>query len=96
MLKRNSYSKTNSSRKLAKKLGIFNRAVHEIVKEDLGMKPYKLKERQKLTEEMKATRLEQAQALKRRFANGLRRRIVYSDEKLFTIEQAFNRQIEST
>lgn len=71
----------NSSRKLAAKIGISDRSTRRILKEDLGLKPWKKQERQKLTDAQKRKRLERATALKNRFANGLHRQILFSDEK---------------
>src|SRR5258708_7948099 len=47
---------------------------------------------QLLTDQMKDTTLEICKALKYRFVANSHRSILLSDEKLFTIEQAYNRQ----
>jgi hypothetical protein len=44
------------------------------------------------TEKMKRDRLKKAKNLKRRFGRGAHRTILFSDEKLFTIEEVFNKQ----
>lgn len=88
MLKRNPTTKANSSRKLAKKLGISPKSAHRILRDDLGKKPYKYQKRQKLTAAAKKKRLDRSRALLERFSNGKHREIVFSDEKLFDIEQA--------
>ena len=44
-----------------------------------------------LTEKMKRDRLKKAKNLKRRFGRGAHRTILFSDEKLFTIEEVFNK-----
>jgi transposase len=87
MNQRNPTSKMNSTRKLAKKLGIGKSSVHEILSVDLGLKPFKYQKRQKLTAEAKKKRLDRARALLRRFARGKHKMIIFSDEKLFDIEQ---------
>ena len=49
MIKRNPSTKVNSTRKLAKKLGISDFSARKILREDLGKKPFKFWKRQKLT-----------------------------------------------
>lgn len=71
----------NSVRKLAQKLEVSVGSAHEILRKDLDLKPWKKQERQKLTDDQKRKRLERAIALKERFANGLHRQILFSDEK---------------
>uniref|UniRef100_A0A914DIX4 Uncharacterized protein n=1 Tax=Acrobeloides nanus TaxID=290746 RepID=A0A914DIX4_9BILA len=92
MLKRNKTTKANSSRKLAKKLSVSQTSAMEILREDLGMKSWKMQKCQKLNEEAKKIRRERCPALLRRFDRGSHRRIVFSDEKLFDIQQCFNHQ----
>ena len=53
MIQRNPTTKRNSSRTLAKKIGISSKSVHRILREDLEFKPFKFKKRQKLTEPIK-------------------------------------------
>lgn len=81
-----------SVRDMAKALGVSKSSIHRMLKDDLGLKAYKLQEAHLLDHAKKATRLERCKILKRRFSNGRHRSIVFSDEKLFTIEQAFNVQ----
>uniref|UniRef100_A0A914EF83 Transposase n=1 Tax=Acrobeloides nanus TaxID=290746 RepID=A0A914EF83_9BILA len=90
MIKRNATTKVNSTRKLAKKLGVSQESARQILRTDL--KPYKLQKRQKLSAAARLKRLQRARALFRRFSNGRHRQIVFSDEKLFTIQQASNHQ----
>jgi transposase len=71
----------NSSRKLSAKLEISHTSTRRILKEDLGLKPWKKQERQKLTTDQKRKRLDRATALRDRFADGLHRQILFSDEK---------------
>uniref|UniRef100_A0A914VAL1 Transposase n=1 Tax=Plectus sambesii TaxID=2011161 RepID=A0A914VAL1_9BILA len=71
---------------------ISRESVRRIVKSILGLKAYKQHEPHLLTEKMMATRLQRCKRLKHRFAAGRHRSIVFSDEKLFTIEQSVNRQ----
>jgi len=98
LLQQNSHTKLrngvsgNSSRKLAAKLGISRTSTRRILRKDLGLKPWKKKERQKLTAAQKQKRLERATALRTRFEDGMHRQILFSDEKFFSIEEAFNPQ----
>ena len=81
-----------SLRKVAREVGISRESVRRIVKDNLGLKPYKQQKATSLTAVMKTTRLERCKRLKRRFGAGRHRRILFSDEKIFTIEQSFNHQ----
>lgn len=87
-----------SMRRMAQEIGISDVRVHHIVKEELHLKPYKRQvvhglgvdeEKKKKNEEKRKSR---CQALLRRFQNGTHRQIVFSDEKLFVIEEQFNKQ----
>jgi inhibitor of nuclear factor kappa-B kinase subunit alpha len=81
-----------SIRKMATDLNMSERSMRRIVKDVLHLKPYKMQEVQLLNTTAKRNRLQRCRALKKRFANGRHSNIVFSDEKLFTIEQSFNRQ----
>jgi inhibitor of nuclear factor kappa-B kinase subunit alpha len=79
-----------SMRRMALDLGVSEGTIRNVVKKQLHMKPYKLKKGHILTDSAKQTRLVRCRALKARFAGGRHRNIIFSDEKLFTIEQHFN------
>ena len=87
MIKRNPTTRANSTRKLAKKLDVSEASARRILKKDLNLKPFKFQKRQKLNAQTKLKRLQCAQALYRRFSRGRHRQIVFSDEKLFDIQQ---------
>ena len=55
-------------------------------------RPYKIQQVQELSDKQRVVRLQRAKELKRRFANGRHKDIVFSDEKLFTVEQFVNKQ----
>ena len=78
--------------KLVKSTRIWRSTVQKIIKDKLHLKSYKLQEAYFLTDSVKAIRRERAIKLKRRFAAGRHRLILFTDEKLFTIEQSHNRQ----
>ena len=81
-----------STRKVARTTGLSRTTVQRVLKNDLGLTAYKFREAQLLTEEMKATRLKRSKALLRMFGAGRHRQIVFSDEKLFTVERSHNHQ----
>jgi DNA-binding Lrp family transcriptional regulator len=81
-----------SLRSLSKKINLKRETVRRIVKNALKLKPYKLQKAHLLTDKMKTIRLERAKVLLGLATNGVHQRIVFSDEKIFTIEQSFNRQ----
>jgi len=81
-----------SMRKIARETGISDRSVRRIAKNELNLKPYKLQKVQLLTDENKRVRLQRCRQLKRLAAGQRWERIVFTDEKLFTVEQAHNHQ----
>lgn len=88
-LVRNPHTKV---RKMSRDLGISRSTVQRIVKCDLQLIPYKLRKAQLLTEKDKKVRLERCRLLKQRSAASNWKNILFSDEKLFSIEQAHNHQ----
>ena len=81
-----------SIRKIARETGISNTSVHKMATEVLGLKPYKLQKVQLLTDENKIVRIQRCRQLLRRAATHQWEKILFTDEKLFTIEQAHNHQ----
>lgn len=90
-IKRNPSTQKNSTRKLAKAVGISVGSVHGILKRT-GMKARKLVKAHGITKEQKLKRLTRCKNLLRRFAAGRYRRILFTDEKWFDVEQAYNHQ----
>lgn len=88
-IKRNS---CRSMRKMAKEVGVNRETLRLVVERDLGLRPYKLLQGQALTELQTSARMTKCRALLRRFANGRHREILFTDEKLFAIEQKLNHQ----
>ena len=88
-VKRNSH---RSMRALAKSMQISRGSVRIIVKDQLGLQSRKLFKAHQLTEAMKAKRLEKARKMLKLVANGRHRSVVFTDEKIFTIQQAHNHQ----
>jgi hypothetical protein len=75
---------------LAVKAGIPRTSV--ILKDELGLHPYKEQARQELLPIHKSKRLAACKEFQRRFSNNRHRLILFSDEKWFVAEQAHNRQ----
>ena len=72
-------------RKMAKDLQIGEISVRRLVKNQLEYHPYKPQKVQYLNERMKEIRLQRAKELKKRGAAACHKRVLFSDEKFFTI-----------
>lgn len=81
-----------SMRKIARETGISRESVRRIAKNELHLKPYKLHKVQLLTEKNKCIRIQRCRLLRRRAAGHKWEHIIFTDEKLFTVEQVHNRQ----
>lgn len=81
-----------SARKLAKDMNISDWCVRKMLKSDLHLKPYKIQKSQELTMAQKQVRLQRAKHLKSLADRGKLPNIVFSDEKVFTVEQFVNKQ----
>ncbi|EYC31082.1 hypothetical protein Y032_0004g1947 [Ancylostoma ceylanicum] len=81
-----------SSRKLSKDTGISRSTVMRIMKEDLGLRPFKLRKVQEFSSAQKRNRLTRSRLLLRGAANGELENIIFSDEKIFAVEQVLNKQ----
>lgn len=75
-----------SCRKLAKDMHISFRSMWRILHEKLGVRPYKRRIAQSLTDAQKRKRLDRCKGLLRRFARGKHRQIVFFDEKIFAMQ----------
>ncbi len=83
--------KTHSARNLAKRLNIGRKSVRRILKNHLALIPYKKKRVQLLKDATVKKRLERCRKFKRRFSKHAAG-IIFTDEKLFTIQQTHNNQ----
>lgn len=81
-----------SMRKIARETGISRSSVQRIAKKEFKLKPYKFQKVQLLTDDNKRVRLARCRQLKRRAASQKWERILFTDEKLFTVEQSHNHQ----
>lgn len=81
-----------STRKIGKRLNISRESCRKILKKELKLKPYKMVKRQLVREETRQKRLCRCKEFKKRFSLEQKCEILFTDEKLFTISQHFNRQ----
>lgn len=79
-------------RSIARSLQISDGSVRNIVKNQLGYHPYKIAKAQFLNDRMKQNRLTKSRRLRRLAAAGRHKTVLFTDEKVFTIEQAHNHQ----
>ena len=77
---------------MASVIKISRRSVQRIVRDHLGMKSFKMKKVHFLTDKIKGKRLVKSKGLLKRHAIHGMNNILFSDEKLFTIEEASNAQ----
>lgn len=85
-----------SGTQMAKELNISRRSIQRIFNKALHVKPYKKVKLHHLTEAQKEVRLVKAKELKRQHEAGELPNIIFSDEKVFTVEVHTNTQNEST
>lgn len=81
-----------SMNRIASTLGISRTSVQKIVKNELGLRSYRLLSGQYLSEESKASRLKKCRELLKIFAVRRVEDVLWTDEKIFTVEVAKNRQ----
>ncbi|KAI6654040.1 hypothetical protein LOD99_2887 [Oopsacas minuta] len=78
--------------KMSREFCVNHETMRKLVVEDLGMKSYKRNNVHHLNDSIRRKRLERCIQLKARFAPGTEDQILFSDEKLFTVEEASIRQ----
>ena len=81
-----------SMRKMAKEQGMSPRTMRRLVTGDLRMRPSKIQSRELLGAAIKAKRLARAKLLCGKLRDGTLRNIVFSDEKMFTVQASFLHQ----
>ena len=82
-----------SIQKLAKDMDVSNTTMRTTIKTDLQLSPYKLRKHQALTTLQKQKRLDRAKILVRELKTGMAAaKIIFSNEKVFTVETKFNSQ----
>ena len=88
-LRRNS---RRSCRNLAAAAGVGKSTMHQLLREDLGVKPFKMLRRQELSDRHVAMRAEKCRKLLQDIAEGTLPNLVFTDEKKFDIQQAINQK----
>ena len=73
-------------------MGVSRSSIQMILKEDLGLTPFERRKVHGLSMQQRRARLERSKALLQRCDFGDVERIVFSDEKLFVIEEHLNAQ----
>ncbi len=81
-----------SMKKMARDTGMLAATMMRLVRKDLKMTPYRLKKRQLLCAVTRDKRLFRAKVLLSKLKASTAPNIVFSDEKLFTVQQAWNSQ----
>lgn len=81
-----------SENKTATELGISRERVQNIVKTKLRLHSYKIARVHFLNEAMKTKRLQKCRRMRRLVGNGRLSKVLFTDEKIFTIEPLHNRQ----
>ena len=77
---------------MAGELQISRKSVHCVVKRDLGLSSLKLRNVYSLTTASRQKRLDRSHLLIQRFAVHGLDTVLFTDEKIFTVEQSFNHQ----
>lgn len=77
---------------LAVEMNVSKRSMSRILRQDLQLGAYWRCVRHLLTPRLKKIRAERCEKFLKRFKNNGHRRILFSDEKIFTIEEKINRQ----
>ena len=79
-------------RQMAREIGIDEHSVRHIVKKELKLKSFKLQKAQHLDDKKCETRKQSCQRLLRERGAQFQRKVLFSDEKFFSVEQAHNVQ----
>lgn len=81
-----------SQKKLALQLGTSRKTIGKALRDDLGLKALKKTKRHMLTAKQKKARVQKCRSLLRRHAGESWKSILFTDEKIFTVEASLNRQ----
>ena len=79
-------------RKMAAELGVGRESLRRVVTRDLGLSSLKRKTVHSMTQASKKKRLDRSRALLERFTLYGLDKVLFSDEKLFTVEEIHNHQ----
>ena len=81
-----------SATKLAKEANVSPSTMRRLLNDDLKVKPYKITKRQLLSDITKKKRLERAKLLLQKILDGTQPPVLWTDEKLFTVQAIHNTQ----
>ena len=85
-------NRRRSIRKMARDFSVSHESVRKVVRNDLGLKSLKRHTVHHLTPALRQKRFQRSKKLLARLAVGAENNILFSDEKIFTIEEAHNSQ----
>ncbi|KAL1463846.1 hypothetical protein WDU94_015547 [Cyamophila willieti] len=88
-IRRNPLRKQNI---LSREMKIPVRTMSRIITQDLGLRAYRRRTAHRLTPTLRRIRATRSKKLLDRYANGGYKKILFTDEKIFNIEEKFNRQ----
>lgn len=71
---------------------MLNRSIRRILKDEFHTKPYKIQKVQELSVRQRQERVKRAKAVQKRAMEGRLENIVFTDEKLFTVQQFVKEQ----
>lgn len=77
---------------MALQMGVSRKTVKQVLNEDLSLRAYKKKSGHLLNTRLKAIRLKRSRVLLKRYAKNRHRDILFTDEKIFDIEEKYNKQ----
>ena len=77
---------------MARELSVSKMSMSRLLRSDLGLKVYRRSIGHFLTPQLKQMRMIKCKCLLQRYAGNGHRRILFTDEKIFNVEESFNRQ----
>ena len=77
---------------MALEAGVSRTSMRRIIRDDLKMRPYKLQKRQLLSQATIDKRLERSKWIQNWFRQGTGASVIWTDEKLFTVQAVHNHQ----
>lgn len=77
---------------MAREMNIAPRTMSRIIKQDLGLGAFKRQTGQRLTVDLKKNRKAKSKRLLTLYGKGRYKKILFSDEKIFSVEESFNKQ----
>ncbi|KAI6647742.1 hypothetical protein LOD99_8583 [Oopsacas minuta] len=92
MKKRMVRNPRRSMRKMSRDFGISSRSIGRVVHDDLGLKSLNCRKIHMLTKASREKRLQRSRCLLSRASQSVVNKILFSDEKLFTIQEVSNPQ----